>query len=467
MRARDRLGHTLTVTDARSVERYDAAIEALLYFSNDVADAWDATVVDEPDFAMGQIGRAYLRCMSSEGPDAADARRILDEVGSGDRLTERERRHLSAARAYAEGDLGSASEQLTWLLVDHPRDVLALFVGHQIDFFCGDSVTLRDRTGRVLQAWDKSHPWYGFVLGMHAFGLEECNLYPLAEAAGMAALDHDPRDVWALHAVAHVHEMQGRFHDGLAFMDERRADWTEGNFFVVHNSWHEALFKLEAGDVAGALANYDRYVHNESSAKIALEMLDAAALLWRLHLMGIDTGGRWDPLADAWAAWLGENWYVFNDVHAVISFVGAGRLDAARKVVEGLRAYDENPPQGPITNVMMTRDVGLPVASAVLAFGEERYDDAVSLLHPIRKHVQRFGGSNAQRDLVARTMLEAAIRAGAPLSQAIISERMALRDTSPYNWRQLARIRAAAGDDAGRQEAEAKAATLAAGPVTR
>ena len=57
-----------------------------------------------------------------------------------------------------------------------------------------------------------------------------------------------------------------------------------------------------------------------------IEMLDASALLWRLHLDGIDTGGRFGPLAEAWAPKAGgQAWYAFNDLHATMAFAGAGR----------------------------------------------------------------------------------------------------------------------------------------------
>jgi hypothetical protein len=95
----------------------------------------------------------------------------------------------------------------------------------------------------------------------------------------------------------------------------------------------------------------------------------------------------------------------------------------------------------------MTAEVGLPVCSAILAFGEGRYGDVVDLLHPIRKVVHRFGGSHAQRDVVARTLFEAAIRAGdTALAQALASERLAVKEASPYTWRQLARIQRSTGD---------------------
>ena len=64
-------------------------------------------------------------------------------------------------------------------------------------------------------------------------------------------------------------------------------------------------------------------------------MLDASALLWRLHLDGVADGGRFAPLADAWATRTdGRPWYVFNDLHAVMALVGAGRIADAERVVE-------------------------------------------------------------------------------------------------------------------------------------
>lgn len=170
-------------------------------------------------------------------------------------------------------------------------------------------------------------------------------------------------------------------------------------------------------------------------------MLDATALLWRLHLDGIDVGERWAPLADAWANKTeDESWYSFNDMHAAMAYVGAGRLDHASALLSRLRDYASSP-RTDVANWMMTIDVGLPVCEAILAFGEARYDDAIAALHPIRRIVHRFGGSNAQRDAVARTLLEAAVRAGnRPLANALISERLAVREASPYNRRQLARV---------------------------
>ena len=183
-------------------------------------------------------------------------------------------------------------------------------------------------------------------------------------------------------------------------------------------------------------------LHHDQSAKVALEMLDATALLWRMHLDGIDTGDRWSTLADAWAEKTdNEPWYAFNDMHAAMAFAAAGRLDDIRALVARLRRYVAAA-HSSVSNRSMTAGVGLPVCEAILAFAEARYDDTVQRLHSIRRLVHRFGGSNAQRDVVARTLLEAAIRGGdRTLAHALASERLAIKESSPYNRRQLDRAR--------------------------
>ena len=157
---------------------------------------------------------------------------------------------------------------------------------------------LRDRVAQVLPHWDASMPGYGYVLGMYAFGLEETALYSRAEDIGRRALEINPRDPWAVHAVTHVMEMQGRLRDGIEWLTAREKDWAPNNGFAFHNWWHLALFHLDAGDIARVLELYDRRIRPAPS-QVPLEMIDASAMLWRLELRGIDVGARWQQLAAA------------------------------------------------------------------------------------------------------------------------------------------------------------------------
>jgi tetratricopeptide (TPR) repeat protein len=275
---------------------------------------------------------------------------------------------------------------------------------------------------------------------MHAFGLEESGDYGAAETNGRAAIAMNPDDVWAIHAVVHVFEMQGRIDEGIRFLMERRADWGAGNLFTVHNWWHLAIYLLEAGEIDAALAIYDAEVHNANSQNVPLEMLDASALLWRLYLAGADTGGRFAPLADAWSTRLDDpSWYVFNDVHAVMALVGAGRIaDAEQRVTELAGSVHRN---GQGTNVAMTSEIGLPASRAIIRYAQGRYDDVVAELLPIRRVFQHFGGSHAQRDALQRTLLMAALRSNQnDLAAALTSERLSTRESSVYGWDMRAQV---------------------------
>jgi tetratricopeptide (TPR) repeat protein len=443
-----------------AVASYDAALDLLLRYHPDVLVAAEGLARNDAALPMGQAFLAYLSLMSTDVPDVTGARQAAATLGALP-LNEREAAHAAAINAWLGGQWRSAAGVLDDLLVRWPSDVLALLMGHLLDFFTGDAANLRDRVGRSLPSLDPDHPRTGFVYGMQAFGLEESGHYNRAEAVGLDALGRNPDDVWGVHAVVHAYEMQGRVDDGIRFMRSREADWGSGNLFTAHNWWHLALYLLEAGRYQEALAVYDAEVHNDKAPAVSLVLLDASALLWRLTLDGIDTGERYAKLATAWEAQVvDESWYVFNDFHAVIALSGAGRTDDARAVIERLERYSAAAPVPPGTNRAMADTVGLPASRAILAYAEGRHEDVIDGLLPIRRVFQDFGGSHAQRDLLQRTLTESAIRSGRlDLARALIDERLSLRDTSVYGLLARARVLARQGAAGAARQAEGAAAS--------
>jgi len=460
----DRQGLELT-GPAEAAAAYDRAVAQLIRFRPEVVEA--SAEAAAGGCVMGSLLAAYLGLMSTEEGAVAAARdalgpyaaRTADETA----LRPRERAHLAAARRWIAGDMGGAGALLSGISVEYPRDLLALSVGHQIDFFRGDAVNLRDRIGRALGAWDAAEDDAGFLYGMYAFGLEECNQYGQAADAGGRAVDSSPDDVWGIHAVVHTYEMQGQIPDGVRFMRARRQNWAEGNFLNVHNAWHYALYLLQADDVPGALDVYDTFLHHSASEDVALELLDATALLWRLHLEGTPAGRRWQPLAEAWTRILRPGYYPFNDMHAVMAYLGAGDTDRAIAVVAALeRAVSEGDRR--TTGWEMTAAVGLPVCRSMLHFGTGRYQEVLDELLPIRTRIHEFGGSHAQRDAVERTLLEAAIRADRhELASALVSERLANRECSTYAWSKRALLLSRRGPAPAAAAAAARQRELTAG----
>jgi len=116
---------------------------------------------------LGHIYRAYLQLYGTtpEGVTAAgEILKPLDEAVMG----ERELHHLRAARHWAEGDWEATTRSLERALLCHPRDLLALKVAQDLYFFLGNRLELRDTAARVLPAWPRDLPGWGYVQGIFA-----------------------------------------------------------------------------------------------------------------------------------------------------------------------------------------------------------------------------------------------------------------------------------------------------------
>jgi tetratricopeptide (TPR) repeat protein len=424
----DALGLTLSGANDRSAALYGQALHELQCYVGDPVALTDAAIAESPDFVMAHALKGFLFGLSTDR-EAEPVVTACHDAASQLPATERERGHVAALGHLAGRRWHEAGRVLEDVSIEAPRDALALLAGHQIDFFTGNSRMLRDRISRAMPAWSEGMPGYHSTLGMLAFGLEETGDYGRAEAFGRKAVALEPRDGWGQHAVAHVLEMQCRQRDGIAWMRDNTDAWTKESFFQVHNWWHLALFHYELGEIDAALALFDGPIHGKPST-LALNMLDASALLWRLHLNGVDVGDRWTVLAVNWAAKAGDGNYAFNDMHAMMAFVGAGLEEPARLLFEAQRQAMA----GTDDNAAFTRDVGHPISLAIKAFGDGDYATTVRLLRPARAIAHRFGGSHAQRDVIDLTLIEAALRSGnAALGSALVAERATARPQSPLS----------------------------------
>lgn len=438
------------------VDLFDRAVSDWTHYAPTMLESPQEAYDADPDAPMVNVLRAYQSLMTTERRDLAAGRRevagYLDRQPL-DRMLPREQAHFAVVEALGREDLHGASRLCREISRRWPRDLLALFFGHGLDFFTGDALALRDRVSEALPAWSEHDGAYGVLLGMQAFGREEAGDYAGAEESGLRALELDPHDVWAVHAVAHTYEMQARFGDGIRFYDERARHWAADNYLSVHNWWHYALYNLEAGNLDAVRRIYDERVYLESARTVAIKMCDASALLWRMYLDGHEERARFAALADTWRALVDEPCYAFNDMHAVMAFVGAGDFDAAEELVFDRDRYLATPRPG-VSNYAMTTRIGLPVCRALIAFGRGDHCRAVELLMPIRYNLCEFGGSHAQRDAVLRTLVEAALR-GSRCADAdlLLRERLAVKPGSPYNWVKRSALCEVHGDSDGAAEA--------------
>jgi hypothetical protein len=226
--------------------------------------------------------------------------------------------------------------------------------------------------------------------------------------------------------------MRGDLEAGIPWLADNAQYWAPESGFSFHNYWHLGLLYLDKGDIAQVLKVFDENVRPDPDAQVVLEWIDASAMLWRLHLEGVDVGDRFEKLAVCWQRAGEDAFYAFNDLHAIMAFLGAGRTADVERTLKAMR----NAAADGGDNAYMTRKIGLPAAEAFLAFDAGRYGECVEKLALVRGIAQRFGGSHAQRDILTLTALHAALRGGfAATAEAFAAERLMHKPQSPWAGR--------------------------------
>jgi hypothetical protein len=342
---------------------------------------------------------------------------------------DRELLHLDAARAWYAGDYQSALRVYDRLLERYPTDSVALQLAHALDFRLSHRESLRDRVAKVLPYWNRDMFAYGHVLAMYAFGLEENGEYEQAYVIAQRSLDAAPGNASAIHAIAHVYEMQGRSDEGMSWLVQNERHWASNPAFGVHLAWHQALFHLDHDDPRAALAVYDaQLAPTLGSGTPAL--VDASALLWRLDLRGIDVQRRWRRVARCWRRKSLTEARTFYVMHAVAAFAGAQRHRLGAMLIEQLRQSARRAQGDEATTLALA----IAVSEAMQAFAQRAYGDAVDKIAVVRSLASRCGGSVAQCDLIHLTLIEAALRGRAmQLARALAEERATQKPRSLLN----------------------------------
>ena len=254
-------------------------------------------------------------------------------------------------------------------------------------------------------------------------------------------------------------EMRGHQAGGIRFMKDRAGLWGTSNF-ANHLWWHTGLYHLDLEQYDEVYNIFDTQLDSRNKEGHRYEELDAAALLWRMNLVGQDSGDRWTHLANKWEPAAQDTLYAFNDVHAMLTFVSDDRKDAQKALLTANERYLESASDA---NTAMTREIGLPFCLAMRDFKGENYASCVERLLPVRYMTHRLGGSYAQRDIIGWTLLEAALRArNFDLALALANERTGVKPTSVQNWRAVARAFKGLGDHSNADRATAKAQAVIA-----
>ena len=424
--ADDRFGFRHSSQCRPAIAAFERAVFAVAAHKPSASAELEAAIGADPDLVAAHALKGFAQVLLARAELLAGASAALSEARRALRVCDggtADERALTSALAYAvQGRLAAAAELLDGALDRNPTAFLPAKIAHSLRFMLGDARGMLATTARALKALPERRPGHGFLLGCHAFALEELGEYGAAERAGRRAVEIEPDDAWALHAVSHVHEMQGRTAEGIAWLEDSRPVWTACNNFGFHMAWHLAICHLERADHERVLQLYDTEVRPAPSDDFR-DVANAVSLLWRLEQEGVAVGARWDELKVIALRRRHETTLAFATLHHLLALVAVGELGAARELLGAMEANAETG-RGDQAEVMDA--VGVELASAILDLALHRAPRAE--LDRLATRLHRIGGSNAQRDVFVRTLAAtAADRGDAAALKRILAVRRRLK----------------------------------------
>jgi tetratricopeptide (TPR) repeat protein len=411
-------------TSPEALATYDRAVRALLGWQADALDLFRAATVLDPGLALAHAGAAvclFLEERFGETKAASDAARA---AAAGQ--TEREKGHVEALTLWTSGRAHDAVTAMRAHLAMFPRDVMVVQRLYYIFFWQGRFPEMLE----MSQAMLPHYPGESFLLGMHAFALEEANRCAEGVRAAEAALSLNPSDAWAVHALAHSLYEGAEFDSGVTRVPAAIDPCRGLNWFRNHLLWHVALLHFARGEYERA-EQVSRSVFEQTPSSIPGDLNDSVSLLWRLEMAGRKPGDRWRPFTAIARERMNRQGLHFHTAHMAMALAAGGDWAGAEQHLGMMRARAAEDRTG------LVGDVLVPLVEGLHAFAAGDYARTIARIEPLRPRIVELGGSRAQRDVFHDTLFEACFRSGdADRAGRFLAERLARRPD--HFWRRRA-----------------------------
>jgi hypothetical protein len=381
---------------------YAEGVRRLLAVQDGASVAFAAAVAEDPHHARAHVALAMI---ATERPDRAGgpkavAGHLARARTALARGTDEDRSHVEAIATWCEKGNAAGTDALIDHLDRIPDDAVALLVLAPSIAFAGAGDALPD-AWQYVERFTGVHgeaPWY---LGLRAYGRIEQGLWYDAADLADAALELDPGNGNAAHALSHVHYETDAHAAGLKWLE----DWIPGDGstqrYVPHFQWHAALHELAMGDAAAAARRYNAFLAPPHSRDVRC-LVDAGSLAWRARLHP-DWVTPPDPMAVL--AEVGSLAYApqtpFIAFHALLVLAAANDPAAIRAI---------NVPDATDVQATTLRLIGEGLIA--LTAGEPRA--ALDYLLESLAGLPLIGGSRVQQEVVLETALAAMLQLGAP-----------------------------------------------------
>lgn len=395
-----------THSDA-ALAAYNRGVELMLSGNAGAEDSFAAALAADENFALAHaaLGRHCQVFGRVDEARAAGAR--AEALAAG--LSPRERGHIAAVGFALKGRPVEAYDALKAQVAAFPRDavVLSLALGvYGLIAFSGrreHHAEQRHLLESLASHWGEDW-WFQGYLG---WSMAETG----APAAGADLLDRSlqayPRNANAIHARMHAFIELGEFEAGAATLAAWLPPYPRDAVLHCHLNWHMALFELDAGNGAAALARYLAAIRPSQAVSAPLAVLaDAASLLWRCELYG--AGPRplpWPEVDELARRAFPKAGLAFADLHCAMASAASGdRTMLDRRIAE----LDDLAGSGKLRQ----GDIVPALCRALGAYATGADDEAIRLLDQTMAELPRIAGSHAQREVFEDTLIAAYLRSG-------------------------------------------------------
>jgi uncharacterized NAD(P)/FAD-binding protein YdhS len=402
------------------------ALHAVCTLQGGAETALREAVVADPGFSMGHAALALVghEWGAAVDVDACLAAAVDTALHRGD---PRERSFVQAVVSRLTSGPLAGDRDLLRHLGEYPRDAFAVSVALPTIAFSG-------LTQPVAQSWalaERLAPAYGddwWFAGMLAFVRQEQERWDDAERLATRSLREVPTAGQAVHARTHVFYETGDHAGGLRWLDGWIGENAHTSEYAAHFSWHAAIHELALDDSA---AVRDRYARELAPGHVAgaRALVDSASMLWRARLAGDWSGDL--PIEAVLrcvpSCLLDHPATAFAAMHAVVAHAAAGDVAALGR----LRTFAASYPDPTYAELIV------PLCEGFAAYVEGEHAVAAARLAVVVPAAGRLGGSAAQQEIIAETMVHALVESGQHDAARRILEQRLDRRPRPSDRRRL------------------------------
>jgi hypothetical protein len=393
----DRYGFALATSSSDAAAAYRTGVDLLLSAYPGAEECFQQAISHDPGFALAHAGLARYLQIYGRITEAREAITQARKLAAG--ASAREKAHVGVLGFAIDGQAARALEALLAHLEAHPRDALVFSIAlgaFGLYGFSGraDHDAARLALCRRMERHYGDDWWFLTHLG---WSYTEAGVLAAGRRLTERSLALRRENAHGAHAYIHYFVEANAGRDGERFIEQWLPGYEPGGALYGHMRWHQALWRLEEGDLEAVSAIYRQVLRPSVNASPPINVVsDGASLLWRVALEN-RADLDWHELHEYGRERFPGPAGHFVEWHLAMAAAGAG---AGQGIEQRLGVLGE-PPPGPMLG---------SACRAFAAFSAGDYARVIELLEPVMPELARLGGSGAQRRVLRETLDSARAR---------------------------------------------------------